>query len=555
MLGFCQGRQARALQAELDAIHRSQAVIEFSPDGTILTANAAFLAATGYALADIAGKHHGLFMPPEDRAGAAYAEFWAALRRGEFRAGVFRRVARDGREIWLQASYSPVAGPDGQPVKVVKLAADVTQARMEAAAARGQVQAIRRSQAVVEFSPDGIVQDANETFLQTMGYRLEEVRGQHHAIFMPAGEGRGPAYAAFWAALARGEYRTGEFKRLAKGDREVWLQASYNPILNDEGQVMRVVKFGSDVTAARLELASTRGQVQAIHRAQAVIEFDLDGTILTANDNFLRATGYSLADIVGKHHAIFMPPDERDAPEYRSFWTSLRGGEFRQGEFRRVRRGGRELFLHATYNPILDMEGRPIKVVKFATDITAQVEERRQYVEMVENVAAASHELSASISEIALTMTRSQAQADQAVRKVMDAEESTSRLNAAAQSIGRVVEMISGITSRINLLALNATIESARAGEAGRGFAVVANEVKELAHQAKTATQEIVTEVTGIRGVAGDVVAALGSIRHAIDSVSEFVVSTSAAVEEQSAATGTISATMQSAAARSARAA
>jgi methyl-accepting chemotaxis protein len=550
MFGSKASLHARDLQAELAAIGRSQAMIEFATDGTILTANDNFLATMGYALAEIQGKHHGLFMPPGERDGAAYRGFWAELGRGEPKSGLFRRIARDQHEVWLQATYNPVLDASGRPCKVIKIAADVTRACMENADALGQVQAIHRAQAVVEFDLTGRILTANANFLSVMGYSLAEITGQHHRMFVTPEDRDQPAYQSFWAALGRGEYRAGEFKRLAKGGREVWLQATYNPILDPAGKPTKVVKFGSDVTAARLDMANVNGQITALHRAQAVIEFDMDATVLTANANFLNSVGYSLQEIVGRKHEMFLDPADRGTADYHAFWAALRAGEFRGGEFKRRAKDGGDLWLRATYNPIFDLNGKPFKVVKFATDVTRQVAGREQFNRMIDDVAAAAGELSSSITEISSTMLRSQEQAARAVQRVAAADDATQRLNAAAQTMGRVVDLISNITQQINLLALNATIEAARAGEAGRGFAVVANEVKGLANQAKGATEEITREIDGVRNVASDVVDGLASIKGAIDSVSAFVTSTAAAVEEQSAVTETISGTIRNAAAQ-----
>jgi methyl-accepting chemotaxis protein len=546
-------QKIQAMEGELAAISRSQAMIEFTLDGTIVSANENFLRTMGYTLNEIVGKHHSLFVSGAERESAAYQQFWADLRRGEFRSATFRRLGKGGSEIWLQATYNPILDSAGKPVKVVKIAADVTQARMASAEATGQIEAIRRSQAVIEFALDGTILTANDNFLRTMGYTLSEIKGRHHGIFVPAAERDSPAYREFWASLERGEYQAAEFKRLAKDGREVWLQASYNPILDLNGKPFKVVKFGTDITEVRMESANNKGQIQAIHHSQAVIEFGLDGTILTANDNFLRAVGYTLAEITGRRHAMFVDPGERDSHEYRAFWASLAAGEFRTGEFKRIRKDGHPVWLRATYNAIFDPSGKPYKVVKFALDVTTQAVARIQFNALIETVAAAAHELSSSVTEISATMVRSQETAAGAVRLVAVAGDSTERLNVTAQAMGRVVDLINNIAGQINLLALNATIESARAGEAGRGFAVVANEVKGLANQAKAAKEEIVKEIDGIRRVSGDVVAALSAIRQAIDAVSEFVTSTTAAVEEQSTVTESISANMQTAATQAGR--
>jgi methyl-accepting chemotaxis protein len=286
-----------------------------------------------------------------------------------------------------------------------------------------------------------------------------------------------------------------------------------------------------------------------------VIEFNMDGTIVTANDNFLRALGYSLAEIKGRHHSMFVDAAERDSAAYREFWTKLNRGEYHSGEFKRIGKGGREVWIQATYNPILDLNGKPFKVVKFAADTTKQVIARLQGEKvhgMMDQVAAGAEELNASVREISEAMTKSKDTAATAVSRVENADQQALRLSDAAESMRSIVQLIGDITGQINLLALNATIESARAGEAGRGFAVVASEVKNLANQAKQATDKIELEIGNLNGISGDVVGALSSIKKAIQDVAEYVNSTAAAVEEQSAVTSEMSTNMQRAAAEAA---
>ncbi len=534
------------------AISRSQAIIAFAPDGTILDANENFLQVMGYSLSEILGQKHAFFVEEAERNSLAYQQFWSDLRRGEIRSGEFKRIGKNGKAIRLRSTYNPILDSAGQQTKILEIATNVTQTRMDSDDCRGQMQAILRSQAVVDFKLDGTILIANENFLTIMGYTLAEIVGANHGIFVTDTERASPAYRELWAALGRGEYRSAEFKRVTKDGREVWLQATYNPILDPDGHPFKVVKFATDVTAARMESANNQRLIQAINRSQAVIEFSLDGTVLAANENFLRTMGYTLAEIVGRKHAMFVNFEERDSATYRGFWQDLASGQFRTGEFRRIRKDGSDVWLRATYNAILDLNGRPTKVVKFALDVTTQVVARIQFNQLIDNVASATQQLSTSITAISATMTRSQETAGQAVLCVGAADDSTQRLNAVAQAMNSVVDLINNIAGQINLLALNATIESARAGEAGRGFAVVANEVKHLAGQARAATAEIVREIDGIRLVSGDVVAALSAIKQSINSVSEFVTSTTAAIEEQSAATGTISTNMQTAASRAA---
>jgi methyl-accepting chemotaxis protein len=542
-------------QAQLDAIGRSQATIEFALDGTILTANENFLKALGYGLEEIKGKHHSMFVPADQRGGAAYKAFWSALKSGEFQAAEFKRIAKGGREIWIEASYNPVLDGDGKPIKVVKIATDITAKKINAMTEASKVSAIGRAQAVIEFKLDGTIVTANQNFCQALGYSLAEIEGKHHSLFVAPAERDSAAYREFWARLNRGEYQAGEYKRIGKGGREVWILASYNPLLDENGKPFGVAKFATDVTAEKLKNADLAGQISAIDKAQAVIEFNMDGTIITANANFLGTLGYSLAEIKGKHHSMFVEPLERDGAAYREFWATLNRGQYQAAEYKRIGKGGKEVYIQASYNPILDLNGKPFKVVKYATDTTRQVLVRmgnERVRGMMESVAAGSEELNASVREISEAMTKSRETAMSAVEQVASADAQAQRLTEAAKAMSGIIEMINSITSQINLLALNATIESARAGEAGRGFAVVASEVKSLANQARQATDKIGQEIGSLNGISGDVVSALGSIKQAINNVSEYVTSTAAAVEEQSTVTNEMSTSMQRAAAEAA---
>ena len=243
-------------------------------------------------------------------------------------------------------------------------------------------QALDKVQAIIEFDLDGTVISANDNFLKTFEYELDEIVGQHHRIFCDPDYAESAEYTEFWEKLGRGEYHAADFKRLTKGGREIWLHASYNPVFDSDGKPIRIVKFATDVTAAKLQQAEFEGRLRAIDRAQAVIEFELDGRIITANENFLRIFGYRLEEIIGKHHRIFCDPGYAESPEYAQFWQKLARGEYDADEFKRLSKEGAEIWLQASYNPIFDMEGRPLKVVKFASDITAEI--RRRSLAMLE---------------------------------------------------------------------------------------------------------------------------------------------------------------------------
>ncbi|WP_310733517.1 MULTISPECIES: methyl-accepting chemotaxis protein [unclassified Colwellia] len=369
--------QAKELQfadmlAQIEALNKVQALIEFNMDGTIITANENFLSTLGYSLEEVQGKHHSMFVEHSFKISEEYQNFWESLNRGEFESKTYKRIAKGGREVWIQASYTPILNTEGVPYKVMKFATDITEQKLANANFLGQIEAISKAQAVIEFNMDGTIITANENFLSTLGYTLEEVKGQHHSIFIEPELKGSVEYKLFWESLNRGEYDSKEYKRIGKGGKEVWIQASYNPILDLNDKPFKVVKFASDVTKQKLISADYSGQIAAISKSQAVIEFNMDGTIITANDNFLSALGYTLSEIQGQHHSLFVEPAHKSTIEYQQFWQKLNRGEFDSGEYLRIGKGGKEVWIQASYNPILDLNGKTMKVVKYAADITGR---------------------------------------------------------------------------------------------------------------------------------------------------------------------------------------
>ena len=359
---------------QITAINASQAVIQFDPSGTILDANSLFLQTMGYQLEEIQGQHHSMFVSPETRNSSDYALFWQSLARGDAQVGEYRRIAKGGRVVWIQASYTPIRDVQGDVVKVVKYATDITEQKMLHADFKGQIDAINSVQAVIHFDVDGTIIDANDNFLSVMGYRLDEVVGKHHGIFVDPAFRAGQEYRQFWLDLAEGQAKLGEFCRLNKRGDDVWIQASYTPIRDVDGKVFKIVKYASDITQQKRVNADYQGQIEGISASQAVIEFEVDGTILSANDNFLQAMGYSLEEVKGRHHRLFVDGEYAKSADYAQFWRSLAQGQARVGEFKRLAKGGREIWIQASYTPIKDLRGRVFKVVKYATDIT----ERKQ---------------------------------------------------------------------------------------------------------------------------------------------------------------------------------
>jgi len=565
-------------QSVRNTVDLSFCFAKFSPEGIILDCNSNFLELFHYQSRDeVVGKHHSIFVNDEEKESNDYKSFWKDLGNGVTKSGEFHRKDSLGNEIFLNAAYTPQINGSGKVESVVKIASDITQDKMSKERFLAIRQAIDLSYAFIIFNRDGIIQEANENFISVMGYSdINEILGNHHSIFVEEDYRESLEYEDFWKKLRLGEKQSGEFKRIDKEGRVVWLQASYSPIIDFNGEIRSIIKVATDVTDRKISSDLSVQMKKTVDLSFGFIRFEPSGLIQDVNYNFYSLLGYEHQDeVLHKHHSIFVSDTYAKSEEYEQFWEELRTGSTQEGQFKRLSKTGEEVWIQAAYTPLKNEKGEVTSIIKIAADITADKREAAQVRKDVKGELLGNiYEITTAIEEIASGAQKQAEKVDQSSGNVEMAFNSSSGVTEKADhivqvmkegekksisgtdqieglvktmhgliktsnhsesamnellirqgEISSVLNMIQEIAASTNLLALNASIEAAHAGDAGRGFAVIAGEIRKLAEKASGAIKEIEVKVDSMSKSNKDVSIAMNEVANSVKESEEATIS------------------------------
>ncbi|WP_186647984.1 PAS domain S-box protein [Fluviispira vulneris] len=393
-------KEIQNTQNDMHAMRKSFSIIEFDPNGVILNANDNSLKLYGYKIDEIIGKHHGIFIPYAERISENYKKFWLDLKNGIFQSNEFKRITNNDTEIWIKGIYNPIFSHDNKVLKIIKIFLDITEEKNKSNDALQKLQSLSKSNSIIEFDLEGNIISVNENYMQLMEYSGEELIGKHHSIFVPEKIKNTPAYRDFWLKLRDGHHQIGEFERVSKTGKIIYIRGTYNPIFDINGTLIKIVKHALDVTNEKIINTNNYEILKAIDRFSSFIEFNLDGTILSANENFLKMMKYYRSEIIGKHHSIFLKEEEIHSTFYVEFWENIRKGKIQTGEFLRINKYGKEIWIRGVYNPIFNLNGEPYKVIKYLSDITSEKiakdldkQRRDELIEKEKNLSNANEQL------------------------------------------------------------------------------------------------------------------------------------------------------------------
>jgi methyl-accepting chemotaxis protein len=517
-------QRLKAVEAELkvrtDIMNVTSIVSESDKKGDILSVNDKFIEVSKYPLDELIGHPHNTTRHP-DMPKETFKALWQTIGRGDIFRGVIKNRAKDGTPYYVDAVIAPILGDNGKPMKYLGVRYDITEAELERQNARGILAAIDGSSAFVEMDLQGHVLKANALFLQSMGYRSEEVVGRHHKIFVDPVEAASAAYERHWAELRSGRSLKDVVRRISKTGQDVFLQAIYAPVSDEMGRVVKFVMIATDITAAKQQAADYSGQIAAIGKAQAVIEFGMDGKVLTANENFLATLGYALSEIQGQHHSLFVDAAERAGAAYRQFWERLGRGEYDAGRYKRIGKGGREIWIQASYNPILDLNGKPFKVVKYATDVTEQVDAANMLALAVQQAQA-------------VTTAAKEGDLDQRIPlegKHGAPQELCAGINSLLETASTVFGDVGRVFSALSFGDLSQRIDSDYAGVFGR----VKDDANATCDKLASVIDEVRAAVQALSGAANQVSATAQSLSQAASEQASSVEETTASIDMMSA--------------------